>query len=176
MGNTFANCDIFTKNIHVQFYNRTKDMFHQDAFSAIKSEASKLRTYGLIKEEIGAEGYLMIIKNTKHRVSLSRLRLSNHKLMIEVGRHQKPKLEPHERICEVCKNGVEDEIHFLINCPLYDAHRQAIINQCKDFKPNFQYYTDREKFLFIMTSKNLYCMLAKFVHDALDVREEHLKP
>ena len=47
-----------------------------------------MRTYGLIKSEIGEEPYLRIVKNVKDRISMTKLRLSNHKLMIEKGRHQ----------------------------------------------------------------------------------------
>ena len=43
--------------------------------------------------------------------------------MIEKGRHMRPRIECNERKCFICKNDVEDEIHFLTKCPLYDNER-----------------------------------------------------
>ena len=106
----------FTPSIHNKLYERLKDIFHQKSFSSINETDSKLRTYSLIKESIGMETYLKTIRNINYRVSLSRFRLSNHKLMIEVGRHQK--LPKSQRFCPFCPNIIEDEIHFLINCDL----------------------------------------------------------
>ena len=37
---------------------KTKDIFHQEAFAQVADPKSKLRTYGLIKENIGREDYL----------------------------------------------------------------------------------------------------------------------
>ena len=47
---------------------------------------------------------------------LSKLRISNHNLEIERGRHRG--LQAKERICKlhVCLKEVEDEIHFLLKC------------------------------------------------------------
>ena len=113
---------------------------------------SKLRTYKLIKYEIGQEKYLTEIRNIKHRVSMTKLRLSNHRLMIEVGRHPPNKLESHERICQVCKTAVEDEVHFITECKLYNVLRKALFDHCTEAKPNFLYYSKEEKFKHIMTS------------------------
>ena len=43
------------------------------------------------------EKYLILVKNTKRRIALSRLRLSNHNLMIEKGRHLRPQVERNEK-------------------------------------------------------------------------------
>ena len=163
----------YTQDANGKLYNRVKDIFHQQSFTSIEDMSSKLRTYGLIKTRIGLEDYLITIRNYKLRSCLSRLRLSNHKLMIEVGRHQK--LQRHERICQVCKRYVEDEVHFLINCELYDKIRKPLFEFCIEQKTNFMYYTDKEKFIFMMTSSDLTYELAKFLHKAFNIRDEHLK-
>ena len=38
-----------------------------------------------------------------------------------MGRHKGVKRN--ERICQVCREGIESEIHFLIECPLYTKLR-----------------------------------------------------
>ena len=58
--------------------------------------------------------------------SLTRFRITNHKLMIECGRcHNIPQ---EERICKLCKsNEIENEGHFLISCDAYDNIRQDFL-------------------------------------------------
>jgi hypothetical protein len=99
------------------FSGRATDIFVQDAFSGISKPEAKLRTYSLIKYKFEREEYLEQIRNTKHRQTLTKFRLSNHKLMIETGRHIK--LPKEKRICQVCNNGIEDEVHFLVKCNQY---------------------------------------------------------
>ena len=105
-------------------FQRNIDIFHQKAFAEISNESSKLRTYGLIKSELGEEPYLGIVGNIKDRVSMTRFRLSNHKLMIEKGRHRG--LEKDMRICPFCVS-VEDETHFLTKCKIFRHMRAGLL-------------------------------------------------
>ena len=79
----------YTTNIHRKLYLRLIDEFHQNSFADINHPNSKLRTYGQLKATVGLEDYLTAIRNTKYRNHLTTFQLSNHKLMIEDGRHQK---------------------------------------------------------------------------------------
>ena len=40
--------------------------------------------------------------------------------MIETGQAQQVKIQQEERICPLCKNGVEDEIHFIMKCTQFE--------------------------------------------------------
>ena len=86
-----------TENVHEKAMTRMADIFHQEAFANLAKTSSKLRTYGKIKTDIGIERYLYHIPNVETRIAVSRLRLSNHQLMIEKGRHLK--LDVSQRIC-----------------------------------------------------------------------------
>ena len=66
---------------HTQASQRLRDIFHQTSFSEIQKDSSKLRTYGVIKTQIGYENYLNEIQNTQTRISLTKFRLSNHHLL-----------------------------------------------------------------------------------------------
>ena len=88
--------------------------------------------------------------------------------MIETGRHKK--LTASERFCPFCLTQVEDEIHFVIKCQIYDALRKPLVEACMTLHQNFEYYTDREKFIFILTTENLQIILAKFVFQAEELR------
>ena len=167
---TINNTDI-TPYIHNRLYKRQVDIFNQLAFSRIAKPDSKLRTYNLIKKGIGLECYLCTIKNIKYRTALSKFRLSNHQLMIEVGRHKN--ISKLERFCPFCSPlVVEDEIHFLINCPSYSGIRKEYYDMCVELKPNFPFYTDIQKFIFVMTNANLSVVLSKFIHLGMERRKE----
>ena len=77
------------KDSHLKATQRMTDIFHQESFSNTKRDDSRLRTYGILKTEPGFEKYLSEIQSIKERTALTKLRLSNHALMIEKGRHQK---------------------------------------------------------------------------------------
>ena len=70
--------------VYRKLFQRLSDIFHQEIFSKINGERSKLRTYAIFKKEKGYEKYLTDIKNANVRKNVTKFRLSNHKLMIEV--------------------------------------------------------------------------------------------
>ena len=161
------------RNKHLSFLKRANDIFHQNAFSAINDDSSKLRTYSLIKEIKGREDYLTKIRNFKSRTTLTKFRLSNHKLRIELGRRDGTPRE--ERTCQICHDGVEDEIHLLVKCKQYEELRAPLINMCRELKPQFCYYTDKEKFMFIMKTPLLTDVMTKFLTKTMNDREIFLE-
>ena len=72
---------------YTEVFNRMTDIFIQESFTEMEGERSKLRTYKILKTRVGYEGYLSKLKNIQERTCLTKLRLSNHELMIEKGRH-----------------------------------------------------------------------------------------
>ena len=72
--------------------------------------------------------YLDLTRNSTNRKDLEKLRISNHKLMIETGRYDKT---PHnDRFCPVCNSGIiEDIFRFLLHCPKYTILRERFYNQ-----------------------------------------------
>ena len=70
-----------------------------------------------------AEG---VVRDTRHRACLSRFRCSCHELRVERDRYLPAAAKPprHMRTCLICaSSAVEDEHHFLFECPLYDSLR-----------------------------------------------------
>ena len=112
----------------------------------------KLRTYKLTKNDYKMETYLYHISDhevrrdlTKLRCSnhevrrdLTKLRCSNHSILIEQGRYSK--LNVGERLCKKC-NKVEDEIHFLIECKLYDSVRKKFFSDSNIISVETRSYT-----------------------------------
>ena len=106
-----------------------------------QEDGCKLRFYKQFKTEPGREPYLDLINNYHLRQTITKFRCSDHRLEIELGRHNKTKLE--ERICKICHGPIESEIHFLTECPLYRKFRIKYLGldireswmniiQCKD--------------------------------------------
>ena len=123
--------------------------------------------YGSVKTETGTEKYLTDITNVKHRVDLTRLRLSSHSLNIETGRHTKPKTDRVDRICTLCNtNTVEDETHVLVNCPCYSDIRTEHIHETI-LTANM---TDYDKAVKILKSEDLK-PIAKFTHEIFKTRD-----
>ena len=82
---------------------------------------TKLETYVQIKEEYEKEPYLENVNDFHLRKIIAKFRCSDHKLEIEIGRHNK--VPRQNRFCKTCTNYIEDELHFLCYCPSYNTLR-----------------------------------------------------
>ena len=77
-----------------------KILYCKDWHNNINESDAKLRNYALYKTTFNRENYLLYIKDKRFRSSLTKLRISSHKLLIETGRHNKPcKIPADERFC-----------------------------------------------------------------------------
>ena len=92
----------------------------------IYKRPSKLTTYNQIKRSFETEKYLTCVNNTKHRIALTRLRCSAHRLHIEVERFRN--IERNERFCNKYNmQAIENEYHFLMVCPFYRDIRREVL-------------------------------------------------
>ena len=87
-----------------------------------------LRTYRIFKTKYQLEPDLYLVKNPKYRMAISKLRSSSHILEIERGRHTRPITPLENRLCPSCKV-VETEIHFLLECPMYECYRKELFSK-----------------------------------------------
>ncbi len=86
---------------------------------------SKLDLYKQIKPTFGVERFLTLNIDRYEKSLLSQLRYGILPLRVETGRFVN---EKHcDRICTLCNSGsVEDQIHFLFYCNLYDIQREDL--------------------------------------------------
>ena len=155
-----------------KLYQRLKDQFDQTSFEVIKT-SSKMKMLNLLKETPGKETYLTKVTNSKHRIAMTKLRLSGHRLEIETGRYAN-NTEAKDRLCPYCKfigqTVVEDEIHFLIKCPMSKEIRENTLSShiLEDSQT-----TDEEKFSSFMSDSetNDLRKTAKFIYQAFEERE-----
>ena len=112
--------------------------------------------------------YLDFVKTQQHRVALTRLRTSNHRLAVESGRWHKPHVLPLiERKCSSCED-LGDEYHFLLVCPMYTELRRHFLPKYYHQRPNML------KFVELMSSKNsnIITKLANYTYKAFKIRNE----
>ena len=78
---------------------------------------SRLPTYKMFKSKFAMEDHLIKLHDFESRRIVAKFRCSDHKLMIETGRHKK--IDHEERICKMySQNMIENEPHFLLECPV----------------------------------------------------------
>jgi len=125
--------------------------------------------YAHIKACFGTEAYISAIDIPKLRKSLASFMSSSHSLMIEKGRYKN--VCRTERFCFYCANVVEDEYHFVIQCPFYcDIRKQYIPNKCIMF-PNLNKFHS----LCLCTNTNIMRMLAVYIYYASKRRNVYLE-
>ena len=111
------------------------------------SKKPKLRTYVTLKDNIEVEPYVKYGNNRQTRSLMAQIRCGILPIRIEIGRFCNLPVE--NRLCEICnQNKVEDEFHFLMECPFYHHERQQMLANTKigaqagtkkeSFKPLFQ--------------------------------------
>ena len=155
-------------NIHRVAFEKLKENFHQQSFDEISSEHSKLRTYAKLKTVTGLEEYLNSVENVRDRTALTKIRLSNHSLMIEKGRHQG--LQENERVCPFCDNEIENEFHFVMECNTFDVLRQQLLIEMMGTDNVFNELDDNEKFIFILSKPEASKIAGEYLNKTLQIR------
>ena len=118
---------------------------------------------------------MFVVRDFKLRKAISKLRLSSHDLMVEKGRHSKPKTPLEERTCPFSSNNVvEDEQHFVLECPTFSKQRSLMLNnilQHTNFNNN-----DEVNFISILSSKdeNILFSLGKYLTKCFKMRKNIL--
>ena len=106
------------------FKRRLTDNFIQDWNEDIE-KSSRANTYRFLAD-FSFKCYLDFVTVRKFRYAFTRLRVASHRLEIEAGRWHKPnKIPVEDRKCFIC-NRLENEYHFILECPLYEEIRKNI--------------------------------------------------
>ena len=144
--------------------------------------------YSLFKTQLQPERYLLCVKNKKERMLLACFRAGVLPLRIETGRYEfggiqrKRGIPVKYRVCLCCVMGkVEDEIHFLLECPVFKSLRIPLLQAAREALSESEYRNaeaDAQRFFCsIMGSnvKEILCQaVARFVKKAYALRVEIL--
>ena len=152
------------------FYNifrtRLKDIFKQN-WNGRLSESSRADLYRNYKRNFELSPYLEVVTIKSHRVALTRLLTSSHRLRVESARWERPPPPRHQRLCNNCKK-LDDEYHFVIECKLLLNIRVKLIPK---------YYWEHPsmfKFLSLINTDNKIELvkLAEFAKKGFDIKRK----
>ena len=138
----------------------------------------KLHLYRKIKHNFVLEGYLNKIKSQKYRKAISCLRISAHRLEIEIGRYAKRYIPRHERICSLCTNcscisKIGDELHAIMECCYFKNERETLFNEVSKICKNFMKLDTWHKFVYLLTVEGPSLLLfGRFVYKVLSVKRD----
>ena len=114
---------------------------------------NKLRTFRLYKDRLSTENYVTANISRGERSVFAKLRSGTLPLEIETGRFKKVPLA--ERRCTLCKSGIEDEIHFLVDCDFYNDLRYNMLQHMTLEYEQFTESPSLVKFIMIMLCPNV---------------------
>jgi hypothetical protein len=154
------------------------DIYNELWVNKINNHSPKLRTYCKFKHSFMLENYVSILKRSK-RSTFCKLRVSAHRLKIEMDRYKHPRIPPEQRLCILCNhNEVEDEFHFMMRCSLYDDIRLTLLNSIQEMF-NLNNITDNMDIFNLLMCANNYDsinVVVKYVTCAFEKRATLMQP
>ena len=102
------------------------------------SQANKLRTFNKFKFDYGAEYYVESVLSRNNRSAIAKFRCGVAPLIIETGRFER--LPVDQRLCFHCNGLVEDELHAIVVCPLYQDLRDTLFAVATDLVADYDIY------------------------------------
>ena len=76
-----------------------------------------------------------------------------------------------KRTCFHCIETIEDELHFLIDCPFYDDIRRNLFRKAQLCKRDFILYDSTAKMIFLLNNINMQPILASTLFDMFQRRK-----
>jgi hypothetical protein len=76
-----------------------------------------------------------------------------------------------ERVCFNCSKSVENEIHVILFCPLYDDLRATLLNECIIIDHVFNTFNDQHKRSFVLSHPGIVRKTAKILYLILERRK-----
>ena len=84
---------------------------------------------------------------SKCQRAISHMQVSSHRLVIETGRHKKPRLPLEQRLCKYCESRKgDDELHFLIHFDFRSKARKLFCFQLCGIITDFDSINVLDKF------------------------------
>ena len=120
----------------------------------------------MFKFNLDTEEYINLNIKKYHRSLLAQFRCGILPLQIEVGRYRNISLC--QRLCPICKLSVEDEIHFLCQCPAYAEPRVALYRRANETHSSFYNLDLFDKFVYLMS--DMQREVVKYLAKAVNLR------
>ena len=133
------------------------------------SLTSKLQIYIGFNPDYNVDKYVLAVDIFKFRRTMSNFRSASHPLMIEKGLHYN--LDREARTCPYCEACIENELHLVLQYPLYASLR------CKQLHDRYVNDVTEASYVRLMASDNETTVkrIAMFVHGTLKERDNFLE-
>lgn len=130
--------------------------------------SSKLYLYSKLKSDVNVSDYLNL-QNFNSRRILTKLRISDHNLEIELGRYKNIPRE--QRLCKSCKI-TDDEAHFFFHCQINNNIRRTFIDFIQTKYVNFNQLDAIDKLIFVLNpNMDVLPMVVDFVKQSFELRQ-----
>ena len=126
----------------------------------------KLRKYRDIKLSLETESYVKSNMSRYNRSVLAKFRTGTFPINIELGRYRR--LPVIDRKCTHCPDQVEDEYHFLLECPEYSGDRDVMFREfAEKTGEELENLQKEEKFFLLMHIDAAAKPVSKYLQSAL---------
>ena len=175
---TIKSIDSFGLNIKKKLRSKFIDIWEtqmsfigSNNFRQNKYIYSKLNRYKKIKSKFRMKEYLLRIESREIRQSVTKFRMSGHKFPIESDRYIK--IPKELRIFDICREGIGDEYHYFLHCNhvLLELSKDNSINKIRNINKSLMLLDSHSLVVSIMSDRNIINILAKFIHELMNVYE-----
>ena len=169
---TFPITCIYLRFIHTTYSGYTSGWFARvnNVVGSSGQGRNKLRLYKSYKSQFETEPYCKLIMPPRHRSAFCKFRLGVAPIRLETGRYEG--LPEVSRVCPFCDTcTVENEIHVMLLCPVYDDIRSDLLLQAVASDSNFQYVSNLDKYCLLFSNSDLIRCCAKTCFNILQRRQ-----
>ena len=164
-------CYVENRQIDIAYVKRCLLEKLGDKWFASCVNMSKLDLYKQIKTSFGTETFLTLNIDRYEKSLLAQLRYGILPLRVETGRFVNEKRC--DRICTLCNTGnVEDQIHFLFHCNLYETQRNEFYVKARNIIERWDELSDIDKLASLF--KHMSRALGKYVKNIFLLRRNKL--
>ena len=140
---------VVKEHLKTKFKKIIIDKYEQKTILKISkiTDSSKLFLYSKLKKNIKMEEYLKHENSFQKRQLITKFRLSDHNLNIEMGRYSNIPRE--NRLCHTCQI-LEDENHFFFHCKINKLLRDNFLQNVTKIYPDFNTQNEDRKLITIL--------------------------
>ena len=113
--------------------------------------------------------YLLEIKDFNSRKLLTKLRVSDHSLEIEIGRYKK--IQREQRLCKTCQV-LDDEKHFFLDCTLNNHIRLKLEQNIAEICPDYNQLSSLDKLKLILNpGQDILSNVVDYIKQGFELRK-----
>jgi hypothetical protein len=167
----FLKC--MSEGVRQQYVNKWVSDVNKEEGKTKKGK-NKLRTYKLFKRNFCTETYVSMVLPKRDRSALAQFRCGVAPIRLETGRYEG--LPEKDRVCPFCPNTVENELHVILECSMYNDLREVLFHDFSTVVPGCLALSKQDMLSLILGCGNehLIRLTAKTCNDILSRRRTQM--